>query len=524
MINTQVTPSSLPPFLWGVATSGYQSEGGYNGPGQPQNNWSWSEADGTVMPTGTAAEFWSRYQDDFQICQHMGLNAFRLSLEWARIQPTHVAQVGQAPEFDLAALDAYVERLAACMFAGLEPVVTLHHFTHPAWLGLDPWLSVSTLDRFATYVRTTITHINRGLTEVYQLPPLSWYITINEPNILVLNSYFGKQFPSGSTLGQAAVLQAYNLLLAAHVRAYNIIYDIYEAEGWSTPNVSLNTYCSDLYWSDKVLWDLLHCPQHQVRERSLRPYITAKAEHHETTLAQANLPFQEDLPYRVGRWGRKLANWVGERRFDPHAFHTFLQELEYSPRDSVCDFVGLDYYDPFIAHTLRLPSFSDFEFKTKGLRAWLMSGITSKWWNWRSLPEGLHFFCQTYAQDLEQPILIAENGMALRRKPDNSVATPRPDQLHRSQFLRAHIAQVRRLLQEGVPILGYLYWSLTDNYEWGSYTPRFGLLSIDFDAGTERLWQDHLGDRPLETYAQLVQIATGEIPDDNPKLNLQSLS
>ncbi|WP_254721623.1 family 1 glycosylhydrolase [Kovacikia minuta] len=177
------------------------------------------------------------------------------------------------------------------------------------------------------------------------------------------------------------------------------------------------------------------------------------------------------------------------------------------------DFVAIDYYDPFTAHILRIPSFSDFEFKTKDFRGWLMSGITSKWWDWRCLPEGLHFFCKFYAETLctrsqgepSCPILIAENGMALRRKPDNSIATFRGDQLRRSEFLKAHIQQVQRLLKEEVPLVGYMHWSLTDNYEWGSYTPRFGLFAIDFAQGTDRLIEDHLGDRPSETYAQLIQ-------------------
>ena len=67
-------------FLWGVATSGYQSEGGYNGVGQPQNNWSESEQKGKVMRTGNASEFWTRYPEDFSNCQKLGLNSFRLGL------------------------------------------------------------------------------------------------------------------------------------------------------------------------------------------------------------------------------------------------------------------------------------------------------------------------------------------------------------------------------------------------------------------------------------------------------------
>jgi len=492
-------------FLWGVATSGYQSEGGYNAPGQPQNNWALSEHQGGVMRTGNAAAFWTRYQEDFYTCQQMGLNAFRLGLEWTRIQPSVHAVPGPAPEFDWQALDAYADRIAACRQSGLEPIVTLHHFTHPAWLGLDAWLSDRTVDCFITYVETTVRHINRRLTDHYQMPPIRWYITINEPNILVSNSYIWRGFPAVMQ-GIEASLKAYNHLLAAHVRAYNCIHDLYAAEGWATPQVSLNTYCSDLYWSEKLIWDLLSLRQRNIPRSQLRAYIDSQATQLAQALAQANLSFCHDLPYQFGRLAHWLANRLGDRSFDAEHLPLFLDVLEASPRSQVFDFVAIDYYDPFIAHTFRLPSFSDFEFQPRGLPDWLISGITSKWWDWRSLPEGLHFFCTYYAQEFAPlPLLIAENGMALRRKPDNRLATARADQLRRSHFLEVHLHQVKRLLTEGIPLLGYLHWSLTDNYEWGSYTPRFGLFSINFAAGTDRLLEDHLGDRPSETYSRLIR-------------------
>jgi beta-glucosidase len=503
-------------FLWGVATSGYQSEGGYNGPGQPQNNWSRSEAKGAVMHTGKAAEFWKRYEEDFQTCQDMGLNSFRLGLEWARIQPASSLRP-DAPPFDFAALDDYAERLAACRNQGLEPLVTLHHFTHPAWLGADAWLEASTIDLFETYVRTTVTHINRRLTNHYHQPPIRWFITINEPNMLVLNTYISRQFPAGNLLGPQRVLQAYNHLLAAHVRAYNSIHALYEHENWPQPQVSLNTYSSDLYWSDKVLWDLLSLRERQVAPTQLHEHVYDQASRFESALAAAHLPFRHDFPYQVGRLAHWVSNWFGYRTFNSQHLNLYLHELERSPRERIFDYVAIDYYDPFLAHSFRLPTFSDFEFQTRGLRSWLMSGIISKWWDWRSLPEGLHFFCTYYAQDFApRPILIAENGMAMRRRPDNSIASHRPDQLLRSEFLQVHVQQVLRLLSEKVPIAGYMHWSLMDNYEWGSYTPRFGLFSIDFAAGTNRLVEDYLGDRPSETYAHLIREA--RLPRESAKL------
>lgn len=493
-------------FLWGVATSGYQSEGGYNGVSQPQNNWSWSESQGSVMQTGSATEFWHRYEEDFQHCQDIGLNSFRLGIEWARVQPSSDRRSRTVPPFDLQAIADYADRLAACRRYGLEPIVTLHHFTHPAWLGLDAWLSDETIDHFIEYVKVTVTEINRRLVDHHHVAPIHWYITINEPNILVSNTYLSRQFPAGSAVGVNTVLQAYNHLLAAHVRAYNCIHDIYEAANWQTPKVTLNTYCSDLYWSEKVIWDLLDLRRHEIKPRAIREHIHDKANQLEAALRSSNLSFYRDIPYQLGRLTHWITNRLGYRWFDLAQLDLFLQELEFSPRDNVIDYLAIDYYDPFIAHIFRLPAFTDFEFKTKGWRAWLMSGITSKWWDWRSLPEGLHFFCKYYSQDLgDRPILIAENGMALRRKPDNSVATHRNDQMRRSQFLAAHIQQIRRLVQESVPMLGYMHWSLTDNYEWGSYTPRFGLFTIDFAHGSDRLAVDHLGDCPAQTYAKLIQ-------------------
>jgi beta-glucosidase len=79
----------------------------------------------------------------------------------------------------------------------------------------------------------------------------------------------------------------------------------------------------------------------------------------------------------------------------------------------------------------------------------------------------------------------------------------------RSQFLRLHVHEVAKIVDDRVPLVGYLHWSLFDNYEWGTYTPRFGLYSIDFARGVDRLAQDPAGDQPSETYAALIREARG---------------
>lgn len=503
--SSKTAPSADGEFLWGVASSGYQCEGGYNGPGQPQNNWTHVEATGRVMRTGSAADFWNRYEEDFERCRAMGLNAFRLSLEWARVQPSLSSGPSSPPAFDFRVLDAYADRLAACRRRGLEPVVTLQHFTHPAWLGMDAWLDDRTPELFERFVATTVSHINHRLVETHHEKPLRWFVTLNEPNMLVINTYLNPHFPGGGKRGMTVAVAAYNRLLAAHVRAYNAVHDSYEAAQWRPPSVTMNTFCSDVYWSEKMLLDLLCIRERGVCAVELKDYLRQESNRLHRALLQAKLPFKTDPFVWFGRLFHFLINVLAPKHAVAESFGYFLEAIGQSKRERVLDYLGLDYYDPFTGHLFRPPSFVDLEFRRESLRGRLMDSLSRKWWDWHALPEGLRFFCKYYAAEFRRGILVAENGMALRRKVDNSVAHPRRDKLTRSEFLKAHVAELRRLVDDRVPMLGYLHWSLTDNYEWGSFTPRFGLFTVDYADEAKRLAVDHLGDIPSETYARLVE-------------------
>jgi len=492
-------------FLWGVASSGYQCEGGYNGPGEPRNNWAESEETGRVMRTGKATDFWNRHAEDFERARSIGLKAFRLSIEWARVQPSATAGKGATPPFDLAALDHYAAMIASCRSHGLEPVVTLHHFTHPDWLGIDAWLDDAAPALFAKFVETAAAHINRKLIDTHAQAPIHWFVTLNEPNMLVLNTYLNRHFPGGGAAGFKVGVAAYNRLLAAHVLAYNAIHDVYKAAGWASPMVTMNTFCADAYWSEKMLLDLLVMRERKIDPEDLTGYFRQGAENLHVAMTAAKLPFRTDPYVWIGRLVHGLVDHFAPHYATPEAFRFFLDVLHRSPRERVLDYIGIDYYDPFTGHLFRPPSFTDLEFKSKGIHGHLMNGLSRKWWDWHVLPEGLHFFSRYYAGEYKRGVLIAENGMALRRKADNSVAHPRRDSITRSEFLKAHVSEVRRLITDGVPMIGYLHWSITDNYEWGSYTPRFGLFSVDYEHGAERLATDHLGDTPAETYAKLIR-------------------
>jgi beta-glucosidase/6-phospho-beta-glucosidase/beta-galactosidase len=499
-------------FLWGVSTSGYHSEGGYNGDGEPQNNWAASERAGISQRTGRAAEFWTRYEEDFARARSMGCTAFRLGIEWPRVQPSTSPDVLDAPPaFDTAAIDAYADRIAACRAAGLEPVVTLQHFTHPAWLGPDAWHADSTVDAFEAYVRLVVERINTRLVATHQCAPIHYYVTLNEPNILVQNTYLVPGFP-GKRRGPHAAIEALGHLLAAHVRAYNAIHDLYAAHGWAEPMVTTNTFCSDTYWSEQAIYDLLSLRERGWhRGRRIERMLLANAIKLRRSIRAARLPFRGGAFVWLGRMFHRIFDYVAPKSFTTEKLEPFLRELEASPRARVFDYLGIDYYDPFAAHMFRPPTWADLEITPLSLRSWVMDCLTSKWWDWRLLPEGMHFFCGYYAKEFDRPVLIAENGMAYLRRYDNSHLGLRRDRHNRSEFLRRHLAEVARLRREGCPLLGYMHWSLTDNYEWGSFTPRFGLFTLDYKQGAERLVEDHLGDRPSETYARLIAAVEKEL-------------
>ncbi len=501
-------------FLWGVSTSAYQHEGGINGEGEPQNNWAWAERENKVDPAGNAADFWTRAEEDFERCRTLGINAFRLSLSWERIQPTsELPPGGQAsrnapPPFDHEALERYASVLCACRKEGLEPLVTLHHFTHPAWLGLDAWLDPTTIDHYLRFVEKTVGYLLKVLPEKHGVAPPRWFLTINEPNLLSASSYFNGTFPVGKKTSKSPsrAITCISHLMEAHIRAYRLIHRLYREHGRNgdeAPRVSFNNYSSDLYWNDQAWLDLLFAPSLGISRKQLFPYLWKQTRMLDEAFRKARLPIRPIFRFWSGELLKKLHHLLAFACCLEPAWRRLLDVL-YDPREAVqptLDYIAFDYYDPFIAHALRWPRWNDLFHKHRHLQMTtlppfherLMDSITNKWWDWRLLPEGLSFFVRILER-FNLPMMIAENGMAHRSDPRGHHG--RRDNLLRSDYLRKHIAAVKELKSEGWPLIGYFYWSLVDNYEWGSYAPRFGLYS------REREPVDFLGDNAAETYAR----------------------
>ena len=157
-------------FLWGVATAAHQVEGNNVG----CDAWLMEHLPGSVYrePSGDAADFYHRYPDDIAVIATLGLNAFRFGVEWARVEP----EMGQISS---AELDHYSRVVDTCLHHGIEPVVTLHHFTSPQWLirHNGGWRGPDTAARFADYAAVVMARLGDRV---------SWVCTINEANAPVL--------------------------------------------------------------------------------------------------------------------------------------------------------------------------------------------------------------------------------------------------------------------------------------------------------------------------------------------------
>ena len=268
----------------------------------------------------------------------------------------------------------------------------------------------------------------------------------------------------------------------------------------STPCVSFNNYSSDLYWGDNAMLDMLFAPSRGVPIEQVRKHLMTRAHEFDDQFNAAKLFPMHGPRYVIGQGLKHIHHLMARRAFSFVAWDRVLKVL-YTHDKVPLDYIAFDYYDPFIAHAVRWPTWRDFDRRKRSFRDWVLESIASKWWDWHMLPEGLAYFVK-YLGQYGLPLLIAENGMALRRLPDNR-PFQRRDNLTRSTIICGNTcAWSAAWSSAGHPLIGYLHWSLFDNYEWGSFAPRFGLFSLDYTVYPARHAVDVTGDNPSVTYRQ----------------------
>ncbi|MFW9917741.1 MAG: glycoside hydrolase family 1 protein, partial [Candidatus Thorarchaeota archaeon] len=196
-------------FLWGVATSAHQIEGG-----NKNNQWWKAESERRIKNGDTseiACDHWNRYEEDFAFLTEMNLNAYRFSLEWSRVFP-------EPGEKDPEAIEHYHKMIDALLKRKITPFLTLHHFTHPIWLEQLGGLKNQKrcLEHFKQYVELVADEFH---------DKIGHWNTINEPGVVSVFGYFSGHYPPFETSMRGAI-RAANTLMRMHAVAYHALKQI----------------------------------------------------------------------------------------------------------------------------------------------------------------------------------------------------------------------------------------------------------------------------------------------------------
>jgi len=375
-------------FLWGAATSSHQVEGQ-----NIHNDWWLAEQSGALKEvSGDACCHYELYPQDFAIAKELNHNCHRFSLEWSRIEP-------QEGEFNYSEIQHYHQVLAKLKSLGIQPVVTLHHFTNPAWFSQRGGWTKSELQKY--FLRFVDKVVREFAAQV------KFWITINEPLIYSSHAYLlGVWPPKDHSLIKTAQV-TFNLA-QAHIKAYRIIHKIYQEKSLEQPMVSI------------------------------------------AANLQAFEICQPTLKNRLALYLRhKLYNLF------------FIEKLL---RNKALDYIGINYYARNLAD----------------VRSWRMKSLLldtcsynhhpleKNSLGWDIYPQGLYKLLMAL-KIYNLPIMITENGICTQ---DDSL---------RWNYIQEHLVEVGRAMDQGVNVLGYIYWSLIDNFEWAQgFTPRFGLVHVDY--------------------------------------------
>ena len=323
---------------------GSRSRAGFNGPGQPANNWLAWEQVGRVEPSGDAVGFWDRPEEALDRAAATGLQ---------QLPPGGGVGPGVSPTsggVDASALAALRGRRSrGCLERGLEPLVTLHHFTHPAWLGDDLWLRPDAPERYRAWVEVAVEAL---------APWVRLWVTVNEINVLAIGSWLLGMFPPGRSLAFEDAAIATDHLLTAHVRGLR--------RHPPGPPRRRGDHQQQLHERVRLRSHAHRRAAGPQRGRRAVPrsddWLEERAREHDALLPPSGLTERVvrrlgavTAPYRSRRRPRRRgANRASVHRRQPVPRRA-VDAVYDSPHERTLDVLGLDWYDPTVSRHFRLP-------------------------------------------------------------------------------------------------------------------------------------------------------------------------
>jgi beta-glucosidase len=418
-------------FLWGAATSAYQIEGSPLADGAGPSIWHrFAHTPGRIANGDTgdvACDHYRRWAQDVEWLKRLGLNAYRFSVSWSRIQPEGRGPVNQR------GLDFYARLVDELLERGIAPMVTLYHWDLPAALDdRGGWLDRDIAGWFSDYAALMYSALGDRVPQ---------WATINEPWVIVDGGYLHGVLAPGHQSAFEAPRAAHNVLLA-HGAAVEAFRASPGPRAGGRVGIVINLE-----------------PKDPVSDSPADVEATRRAD------AQFNRHYMDALFLKS--YPAELAEIYGEGwpAFPETDFERIAQPI---------DFLGINYY------SRGLTAFNADEWPTRSGKV-RNPRAEYTMLDWEEHPEGLTRVLKWVREKYTAlPLYVTENGAAYAEPASLPEDATTFDDPRRVAYLHAHLRAVRDAIAAGVDVRGYFAWSLLDNLEWAhGYDVRFGLLHVD---------------------------------------------
>ncbi|MDR2895374.1 MAG: beta-glucosidase [Propionibacteriaceae bacterium] len=432
-----------PDFIFGAATASYQIEGAAHEDGRGPSIWdTFSHTPGKVFAGDTgdiACDHYHRWEEDLDILAEMGVDAYRFSIAWPRIQATGSGKPNQL------GLDFYSRLVDGLLARNITPLATLYHWDLPQALeDQGGWLHRDTAYRFADYTQIVAACLQDRV---------GYWATINEPWCAAILGYTNGEHAPGRRSDEGGLIASHHLNLA-----HGLAVSALRSESHSPVGIVVNYH------------------QFQAADDSAE--------------AQAAV----DRLDAVGNW--LYTEPILRGRYDPLTLEVTAKvtdwaciedgdlELIHQP----IDFIGHNYYSPTFISAGHQPYESGSAWPGVEDAKFLPPRQPVSDMGWTIDPTGLtNLLVRFHERYPEMDLYVAENGAAM---PDQLSKDGAVHDADRTAYLQGHIAALEAALAKDVPLKGYFCWSLLDNFEWAfGYSKRFGLIRVDYDT-QQRLWKD----------------------------------
>ncbi len=416
-------------FIWGSASASYQIEGAYKEDGKGLNIWDvCTRIPGKVKfsENGDAAcDHYHRYKEDIKLFKELGIKYYRFSISWARVIPDGIGKVNES------GLKFYSDLIDELLANGIEPMVTLFHWDYPYELyRKGAWLNDESPIWFEEYVKVVVDALSDRV---------KYWFTINEPQCIIGCGYFGGYHAPFQVLSDRDLIKMTHNLLLSHGRAVRYI-------------------------------------RQHAKQESKVSYVS---------IAPCTVP-ENDSPEAIEAARTKTMDMRNKKYFSvtlwcdpvylgkyPDEAYEYFGDVMINPTDEEMELISqpLDFFTSNIYY-------SDCDKILNNYPTNAYQGIPKASNDWVVSEEVMYWSCKFIYERYGLPIVIGENGMS---NDDWVDVHGKVRDYNRIDYTTRYLRQLMKANDEGYPVIGYIHWSVMDNFEWAEgYDMRFGLIHVDY--------------------------------------------